>query len=142
MDILLVDDNDADARLVQEALDEGDHPAFLHRAATGEQALEMLREAGATGLMERLPDLVLLDLNLPGLHGLEVLGTIKSDPALLRIPVVVLTSSAARRDVMQAYGAHANAYLVKPDDFEQFVELVATVRRHWLEQVLTPGRVD
>ena len=140
MDILLVEDNPADVRLVREALAEGGVQAALHWAATGEAALDFLHRRGSHA-GERTPDLVMLDLNLPGLHGHEVLAEIKRDPALLSIPVVVLTSSAARGDVLAAYGAHANAYVVKPDDYEQFLAMVGTIRSYWLSSVLLPSRV-
>lgn len=140
MDILLVEDNPADMRLVREALCEGCVPAQLHWVPTGEAALDFLRRQGEhAGRVT--PDLVLLDLNLPGLHGQEVLAQIKGDAELRRIPVVVLTSSAARRDVRAAYDAHANSYLVKPDDFEQFLTLVGTIRSYWLNAVMLPSRV-
>jgi two-component system, chemotaxis family, response regulator Rcp1 len=139
MDILLVDDNPADVRLVREALAEGEVPAELHWAASGEEALDFLRHAGKH-TAQAAPDLVLLDLNLPGLNGHEVLAEIKRDPALLRIPVVVLTSSANPADVLAAYGAHANAYLVKPQDYEEFLSLVGSIRNHWLTTVMLPSQ--
>ena len=140
MDILLVEDNPADARLVREALAEGGVSAALHWVASGEDALSFLRPAGSQPAAGR-PDLVLLDLNLPGLNGHEVLAEIKGDPALLRIPVVVLTSSANPSDVLAAYGAHANAYLIKPEDYDEFLSLVGSIRNHWLTSVLLPSQV-
>jgi len=140
MDILLVEDNPADMRLVREALAEGGVTAQLHWAPSGEAALGFLRRSGSDA-GQPVPDLVLLDLNLQGLRGQEVLEEIKSDPALMSIPVVVLTSSSARRDVLDAYAAHANSYLVKPDDFEQFLALVGTLRSYWLSSVLLPSQV-
>jgi two-component system, chemotaxis family, response regulator Rcp1 len=139
MDILLVEDNPADMRLVSEALAEGGVPARLHWAASGEEALDFLRRQGAHG-GQATPDLVLLDLNLPGLDGHEVLAAMKCDAALKRIPVVVLTSSSARQDVLAAYGAHANAYLVKPDDYEQFLAMVREMGAYWLRSVLLPSQ--
>ena len=141
MDILVIEDNPADVRLVREALAEGGVPAELHWASTGEEALDFLRRRGQHA-GRRTPDLVLLDLNLPGLHGQEVLAEIKQDPDLLRIPIVVLTSSAAHRDVAAAYGAHANSYVVKPDDYDQFLALVGTIRSYWLTSVLLPSRAE
>ncbi len=140
MDILLVEDNPADMRLVQEALVEGDVPAQLHWAGSGEAALGFLRHTGEHA-GQPTPDLVLLDLNLPGLLGHEVLAEIKRDPALLSIPVVVLTSSSTRKDVLAAYAAHANAYMVKPDNYTQFLALVGALRAYWLTSVLLPSRV-
>ncbi len=141
MEILLVEDNPADVRLVREALTEGDVQVDLHWSATGEDALHYLRHTGLHASAQATPDLVLLDLNLPGLNGQEVLTAIKSDPALLRIPVVVLTSSANPADVHAAYGKHANAYLVKPQDYDEFLTLVGSIRNYWLTSVLLPGRV-
>ncbi|MEY4749609.1 MAG: hypothetical protein RIQ60_1823 [Pseudomonadota bacterium] len=157
MDILIVEDNPADVELVREALAESAVDVRLHWMPTGEQALAYLctlvphqgRRPGAHQAAHQaahpalqLPDLVLLDLNLPGVSGGEVLKAIKSDPALLMIPVVVLTSSAARRDVQHAYQNHVNAYVVKPDNFNQFLELVATLRDYWLTHVLLPTQVQ
>lgn len=140
MNILLVEDNPADMRLVREALSEGDIPARLHWVQSGEDALGYLRHEGDYADQPE-PDLVLLDLNLPGLHGHEVLSEIKRDVALLHIPVLVLTSSWTRPDVLRAYGAHANAYLVKPEDYDQFLALVGSIRSHWLNAVMLPSRV-
>ena len=140
MDILLVEDNPADARLVREALAESDLTADLHWVSSGEEALSFLRH-GIPFENAPTPDLVLLDLNLPGLRGQEVLCDIKQDPALLSIPVVVLTSSGARQDVLDAYAAHANSYVVKPADFDQFLALVGTIQKYWLTSVLLPTRV-
>lgn len=140
MDILLVEDNPADARLVREALAESDVTADLHWVSSGEDALRFLRNS-APYLDSPTPDLVLLDLNLPGLKGQEVLSEIKRDPALLSIPVVVLTSSGARQDVLDAYGAHVNSYVIKPKDFDQFLSLVSTIRAYWLTSATLPTRV-
>lgn len=137
MNILLVEDNPADMRLVREACSEAGVAADLHWAADGAAALELLRR----GSPSALPDLVLLDLNLPGLGGKELLAEIKGDPALATVPVVVLSSSAARRDVLDCYGGHANAYMVKPTDFEAYLALVRLIDAHWLRgSVLLPTR--
>ena len=135
MHLLLIEDNPADMRLVQEALAESKLPVAMHWMPSGEQALSFLRQDGGDGSGPR-PDLVLLDLNLPGLCGQEVLATIKQDPALLSIPVVVLTSSSARADVQAAYRAHANAYMVKPDDFQAFLVLMGKIHSYWLRTAL------
>ena len=139
MEILLIEDNPADARLVQEALADGDVPARLRWLTSGEEALKYLRQTGQPASGQTPPDLVLLDLNLPGLNGHEVLTAIKTDPALLRVPVVVLSSSAKTTDVQAAYGQHANAYLVKPLDYTHFLALVGQIRSHWLHAVLLPS---
>jgi len=138
MDILLVEDNPADARLVREALTEGEVPVQLHWSTTGEAALAYLR--GSDAAPSPLPDLVLLDLNLPGLNGQELLSAIKTDPVLKRIPVVVLTSSSNPTDVHAAYDRHCNAYLAKPQDYDAFLSLVASLHQYWLRSVLLPSR--
>ncbi len=142
MDLMLIEDNPADMRLVQEALTESQLPVVLHWMRSGEQALARLRHEGGDGDEGgSRPDLVLLDLNLPGLGGQEVLAAIKQDPALLSIPVVVLTSSSALADVLEAYRFHANAYMVKPDDFQAFLALVGQIHSYWFQTVLLPGRL-
>ena len=140
MNILLVEDNPADVRLVREALAESELVIDLHAVASGEEALAFLRRSAAFSSAPT-PDLVLLDLNLPGLRGQEVLSEIKHDPSLRSIPVVVLTSSAARQDVLDAYNSHVNSYMIKPNDFEQFLALVSTIRAYWLTSVVLPTRV-
>lgn len=139
MDILLIEDNPADVRLVREALVESGLAIHLHWAASGEEALGFLQRQ-APFQDAPTPDLVLLDLNLPGLSGHEVLTRIKNDPALLTIPVVALTSSAALQDVLDAYRAHVNSYMVKPIDFDEFLTLMNTIRLYWLTSVLLPTR--
>jgi CheY-like chemotaxis protein len=140
MNILLVEDNPADVRLLREALAEGQVPASLHWLSSGEEALRFLRREDGDDRTPR-PDLVLLDLNLPGLNGLEVLARIKADPALLHIPVVVLTSSTSTADVMAAYQAHVNAYLRKPGDYDEFLALAASLHAYWLKAVVLPTRL-
>lgn len=141
MNILLVEDNPADVRLVREAIADSSVQAELHCATDGAQAIDFLRQTG--GYTDApLPDLVLLDLNLPGIGGKEVLREIKADPALRRIPVVVLTSSTAPRDVLDAYDAHVNSYMVKPSDYDDFLSLVTTIESYWLESVQLPSRIE
>lgn len=139
MNILLVEDNPADMRLVREAMHECDASAALHWVADGDAALDYLYHRGAHTQAPQ-PDLVLLDLNLPGMSGKEILSSIKHDPSLTSIPVVVLTSSAARQDVLDTYQAHANAYMVKPTDFDDYVALVERIQAYWLNAVLLPSR--
>ena len=141
MHILLVEDNAADVRLVREAVAERGLQAELHWVSCGEDALSFVYRQGSFGDVPT-PDLVLLDLNLPGVHGHEVLQTLKADPATLHIPVVVLSSSAACEDVLRVYRNHGNAYVVKPDDFEQFLALVGSIQSYWLESVLLPGQAQ
>jgi CheY-like chemotaxis protein len=133
IEILLVEDNHADVRLTQEALREGKVRNNLHVARDGDEALAMLRKPGSTR-----PDLVLLDLNLPRKDGREVLAEIKADPELCSIPVVVLTTSSADADILQSYKLHANCYITKPVDLEQFVNVVKSIDDFWLTVVRLP----
>ena len=141
MNILLVEDNPADTRLVREALGESALAIDLHWVADGAGALDFLRRGGSHAAAPT-PDLVLLDLNLPGIGGKEVLVEIKRDPVLGCIPVLVLTSSAARQDVRDAYAAHANAYMVKPHDYADYLALVALIESYWFGAALLPTRVN
>ena len=138
-EILVVEDNLGDVRLIRELLKEGRVECTLHIVEDGEEALMFLRRDDKYADAPR-PDLVLLDLKLPRKDGLEVLGEIKSDPDLRRIPVVVLTSSEAESDVLMAYDSHANAYVVKPGDLKQFVQVAASIGDFWLGTVSLPPR--
>ena len=140
MNILLVEDNPADMRLVREAMQERNSSTALHWVADGDAALDYLHRRGAHTAAPA-PDLVLLDLNLPGISGKEVLSEIKQDPLLGSIPVVVLTSSSARQDVLDTYRAHGNAYMVKPADYDDYLALVDRIQTYWLSAVLLPTRV-
>lgn len=140
IEILLIEDDPGDVVMTREAYADHKLRNTLHVVDDGVQAMAFLRQEGEYADRAR-PDLVLLDLNLPGLRGQEVLCDIKQDPALLSIPVVVLTSSGARQDVLDAYAAHANSYVVKPADFDQFLALVGTIQAYWLTSVLLPTRV-
>jgi CheY-like chemotaxis protein len=137
IEILLVEDNPGDVRLTQEVLKEGRIHNTLHVAGDGVEALDYLYQRG-THAGARLPDLILLDLNLPKIGGQEVLGEIKSAPALRKIPVVVLTTSAAEVDILSAYDLHANCYITKPVDLDQFVTVVRSIEDFWLAIVRLP----
>ena len=138
LDILLVEDNPADVRLTQEAFREGKILNNLFVARDGVEALDFLRRRGRfTGAVR--PDLILLDLNLPRKDGREVLAEIKTDPVLMRIPVVVLTTSRAETDIVKTYNLHANCYVVKPVDLEQFCEVIKAIDNFWLTAVTLPG---
>ena len=130
--ILMVEDNPGDVRLAKEALRDAKVRNEMVVASDGERAMEILTGA------ERLPDLVLLDLNLPKKHGREVLAQMKSDDGLKRIPVVVLTSSQAEEDVLGTYDLHANCYITKPLDLDQFVKVVNSIEDFWLTIVTLP----
>jgi CheY-like chemotaxis protein len=137
LDILLVEDNPADVRLTQEAFTEGKILNNLMVVRDGVEALEFLRRRGKYAGAIR-PDLILLDLNLPRKDGREVLAEIKADPALMRIPVVVLTTSRAETDVVKSYNLHANCYVVKPVDLGQFVDVIKAIDNFWLTAVTLP----
>jgi chemotaxis family two-component system response regulator Rcp1 len=138
--VLLVEDNPADVRLTREILAEGRIPNRIHVAPDGDEALAYLR--GSPPHEDRtLPDLILLDLNLPRRQGHEVLEAIKSDPALKSIPVVILTSSRRRSDVLESYRLHANCYVAKPRTLEDFSDVVRSIEDFWLRVTSLPTRV-
>jgi chemotaxis family two-component system response regulator Rcp1 len=139
IEILLVEDNPGDVRLTKEALKEGKVMNVLNTVGDGEEALAYLRRQGAYAQAAR-PDLILLDLNLPRKSGREVLAEIKEDPELKRIPVVILTVSEAEQDIIKSYNLHANCYITKPVNLEQFVEVVKSIEDFWLTVVLLPPR--
>ena len=138
VEILLVEDNLGDARLTREALKEGKVYNNLHWAKDGVEALEFLHRQGKYADAPR-PDIILLDLNLPKKDGREVLEEIKIDPQLKCIPVVVLTTSKAEEDVLKTYGLHANCYVTKPVDLEQFIVVVKSIDMFWLTVVTLPN---
>ncbi len=137
IDILLVEDDPGDVRLTQEILKESKVRNNLMVVDNGEEALACLRQQGKYRDAVR-PDLILLDLNLPKKDGREVLAQIKEAPDLKRIPVVVLTTSEAEEDVLQAYNLHANCYVTKPVGLEQFVTVVKSIEDFWLAVVKLP----
>ena len=138
-DILLVEDNPADADLTREGLLDGRLLHTLHHVTDGVQALRFLRREGEFANTPT-PDLILLDLNLPKKDGREVLHTIKEDPQLRRIPVVILTSSQAESDIVKSYDLHANCYMCKPVDLTRFLETVRKIEEFWLTVVRLPPR--
>ncbi len=138
VEILLVEDNPGDVRLTMEALKEGKVYNKLHVAPDGVAALAFMRREGRYAEAPR-PDLILLDLNLPKKDGREVLEEIKNDPDLRRIPVVILTTSQAEQDILKSYNLHANCYITKPVDLEQFIHVIKTVDSFWLSIVKLPS---
>ncbi len=138
VEILLVEDNPGDVRLAEEALKETHVNSRLSVVCDGVEAMQFLRREGRFASAAR-PDLILLDLNLPRKDGREVLIEIKADAALRRIPVVVLTTSQAPEDVAHSYDSHANCYITKPVDFEQFIQIVKSIERFWLTTVRLPS---
>jgi CheY-like chemotaxis protein len=137
--ILLVEDNPGDVRLTVEALRGAKVANELHVVGDGEAAIDYLRQRGVYADAAR-PDLVLLDLNLPRIDGRGVLADIKSDPALAAIPILVLTTSAAEEDIARSYELHANCYISKPVDFNEFLAAVRSLEGFWLKIVKLPPR--
>jgi len=137
LDILLVEDNPGDARLTQEAFKEIDCETTIHIVTNGDDALKFLTQQGAYESAS-LPDFVLLDLNLPGKDGCDVLEAIRNDSQLRPLPVIMLTSSGASEDIARCYNARANAYLTKPTDPAEFIMLAEAVERFWFKRVQLP----
>ncbi len=136
--ILLVEDDPDHADLTRIALQTARVPFRLELVTDGTEALDYLRHEGAHS-RARTPDLILLDLNLPRLDGREVLKVVKSDPELRSIPVIVLTTSSDAADVEAAYQHHANSYITKPTDFDDFLHVVETMHEYWLSVVALPS---
>lgn len=139
IDVLLVEDNPGDVRLTLEALKEAKIYNKINVVTNGVEAIDYLRRNGIYSQAVR-PDLILLDLNLPRKDGREVLEEIKQDPILKRIPIVVLTTSKAEEDILRTYELHANCYINKPVDLDQFMRVVKSIQDFWLSVVkLPPG---
>ena len=137
IEILLVEDNPGDVRLVREVFKDAKVANNIHVAEDGVEAMAFLRNEGKFAGTVR-PDLILLDLNLPKKDGREVLAEIKSDDALKRIPVIVLTTSSAEEDIMKSYSEYANSYITKPIDLGQFIDVVRSIEDFWLTIVKLP----
>ncbi len=137
IDILLVEDNPGDADLAREALEAGKLNNQLFVVGDGEAAMDFLFQSGSYSEMPR-PDLILLDLNLPRKDGREVLADIKAHKDLKRIPVVILTTSDAEEDVLRSYNLHANCFITKPIDLNQFVKVVRSIEDFWFSIVVLP----
>jgi two-component system response regulator len=139
IEILMVEDNPGDVELAREGLKDGKLHNRLHVVEDGDQAMAYLLREGE--FADRSPpDLILLDLNLPGRDGRETLATIKNHPALKHIPVVVLTSSQSEEDIMKSYQLHANCYISKPIKFKDLVRVVQAIESFWFTIVTLPGR--
>jgi chemotaxis family two-component system response regulator Rcp1 len=138
VDILLVEDNEGDARLAKEAMRDSKIRNTLHHVLDGEEAMAFLRKEGKHSTAVR-PDLILLDLNLPKKDGRQVLAEIKGDESLRRIPVVILTVSSTEEDILKTYNLHANCFITKPIDLEQFIKVVRAVEDFWLTIVKLPN---
>jgi len=139
LSVLLVDDDEGDLLMIQEALDSGTREHDVHIAHDGEEALEFLQRKGRFADVPR-PDLILLDLNMPRMNGREFLAVVKEDAALRTIPVVVLTTSAAPDDVTGAYQHHANAYVTKPVNLEEFEAAVRSIDAFYLDVAVKPPK--
>jgi CheY-like chemotaxis protein len=138
IEILLVEDSPDDADLTIDALRDGRVRNRITHVEDGVEALALLRREGKYADAQR-PDLILLDLNLPRKNGREVLAEVKSDPNLLRIPVVVMTSSDDERDILDAYNHHVNCYVTKPVDLDQFIGVVKSIEQFWFTIVKLPA---
>jgi two-component system, chemotaxis family, response regulator Rcp1 len=137
--ILLVEDSRTEVKIIERALREGNIEHRLTVIPDGRQALDYLLQLHHSVEPEEMePDLVLLDLKLPGIDGCQVLSTIKSDPFLRTIPVVVLTTSHREEDVLETYQAGANTYIQKPSEYPRYRDLVMTLRQYWQETALRP----
>jgi chemotaxis family two-component system response regulator Rcp1 len=137
IEILLVEDNPGDVELAREALEDCKLHNRLHTVDDGEKAMAFLRRQGPYASAPR-PDLILLDLNLPRKDGREVLAEVKADDAFKRIPVVILTTSQAEEDVLKSYNLHANCYITKPMNLDQFLRVVRSIQDFWLSIVVLP----
>ena len=137
VDILLVEDNPGDVRLTQEALNEGRIANKLHVVNDGVEAIEFLSKTGKHR-NAIIPDLILLDLNLPKMNGLEVLEKIKNDPELKLIPVIILTTSQSDNDVHASYAMHVNCFVSKPVEYDSFMNVVKSIEDFWFTIVKLP----
>ncbi|MBK6398893.1 MAG: response regulator [Bacteroidetes bacterium] len=137
VDILLVEDNPGDVRLTQEALNEGRIENKLHVVFDGVEAIEFLSKTGKHK-NAIVPDLILLDLNLPKMNGLEVLEKIKNDPELKLIPVIVLTTSQSENDIHASYAMHVNCFVSKPVEYDSFMSVIKSIEDFWFTIVKLP----
>ena len=141
INILLIEDNPGDVRLTQEAFKEGRMDIDLSVCMDGVEAVKFLKKQEKYGDAVT-PDLILLDLNLPKMDGREVLEVVKSDPALKRIPVVVLTTSNAEQDILKSYNLHVNCYINKPVDFDKFFDIIQKIEDFWLSIAVLPTMME
>ncbi len=139
IDILVVEDNSGDARLIVEVLNENKIFNSLHIVTDGVEAMDYLNQKGKYKDVPK-PDLIILDLNLPRKDGREVLAEIKADPKLKRIPIVIMTISQAEEDILKSYNLHANCYVTKPIDLNQFIKVVKSLEEFWFSIVKLPSK--
>jgi CheY-like chemotaxis protein len=140
VDVLLVEDDPGDVLMTKEAFEHHEIRGNLHVVGDGDQAMQFLRKTGDFASVPT-PGLILLDLNLPRRNGLEVLAEVKSDSALLSIPVVVLTTSQAPEDIVRSYSLHANAYVSKPVDYDRFIGVIGQIDDFFLRLAKLPVRL-
>jgi chemotaxis family two-component system response regulator Rcp1 len=138
VDLLLVEDNPGDVRLTKVALKDAKLKINMHVVGDGMEAMAFLHKQGKYASSPR-PDLIMLDLNLPKKDGRQVLAEIKEDPDLKRIPVVIVTTSKAEEDILKTYNLHANCYVTKPLDLDQFIAVVQSIEQFWLTIVKLPN---
>jgi two-component system, chemotaxis family, response regulator Rcp1 len=141
IDILVVEDNAGDARLIKEVLNDSKILSSLFLASDGVEAMDFLRNRGKYKKAPK-PDLIILDLNLPRKDGREVLNEVKNDEMLRHIPVVIMTISQAEEDILKSYNLHANCYITKPIDLNQFIKVVKSIEDFWFSIVKLPPKVD
>lgn len=139
--ILLIEDNRGDARLIEETMQELDSHIHLAVMSDGFQAMDYLHKKNPYE-KSTIPDLILLDLNLPKKDGRQVLAEIKSDPNLKRIPVLILTISSAEEDILQCYNLYANGYVIKPFEIDKLIELVKSIKNFWFDTVTLPPKKE
>lgn len=139
IEILLVEDNLADIRLIEEAFKEASINYNITAMQDGEKALNYLKKIDEFENVTT-PDIIILDLNLPKINGLEVLQIVKNDPALLSIPIIILTSSQNYQDVQNSYKGHANCYIQKPENLEGFINLAKQIQMFWFSLVISPNK--
>ena len=139
LEILLVEDNEGDIRLTIEAFKEAKIRNQIKVVRDGEEALDYLRKQG-NYVNALSPDIILLDINLPKIDGKEVLSTMKNDPVLKSIPVIMLTTSSADSDIEESYSNHANCYVIKPVDLNKFMDVVRSIEDYWVSIVKLPNK--
>ena len=137
IEILLLEDNSGDVRLALEAFKDAELANHVSVVRAGEEALAFLRKEGRYSRAPR-PELILLDLNMPKKDGREVLREVKTDPELKTIPIIVLTTSVAPTDIVQSYDLHANGYIQKPADYDEFLELIRQLDTLWFSLIQLP----
>jgi CheY-like chemotaxis protein len=138
--ILLVEDNPGDVRLTQEAFQNCKSNIDLTVVMDGLEAIHYLKKENAYR-EAKTPDLILLDLNLPKINGREILEKIKSNPALKRIPVIILTTSSAEYDITNSYDLHVNGFINKPVDFDRFFDIIHNIEQFWIQKAVLPNMI-